>query len=91
MTREHLCKAIYDNDELWSCPKSGFCDEVITPNDNSCERCISEQLANYEKSIQISIIEAAIQLLVESDAVTLIGAVKILRDMKDKLEDKNND
>ncbi len=91
MTREHLVKAIYDNPELWSCPKSGFCYEVITPNDNSCEICASEQLAEYEKSIQISIIEAAIKLLVESDAFTLIGAVKILRDMKEKLEEKNND
>lgn len=53
MTREQLIKAIYDNDEQWSCPDNP-CDKPEEEGNTGecCMKCAEEQLAWYEQKIR---------------------------------------
>lgn len=67
MTREELIKAIYDNDDAWSCPEH-TCDmpEKEGNTGECCWDCAEKQLKAYEDKIRADVIDEFSLLMKES-------------------------
>lgn len=74
MTREQLIKAIYDNDDAWSCPEYS-CDmpEKEGNTGKCCWDCAEKQLKAYEGEIRADVIEKVLEELEEEREDILYG------------------
>lgn len=58
MTRENLIKAIYDNDERWSCSEPDSCSLVEEGEPKEvCMKCAERMLDRYEQEIREKALE----------------------------------
>lgn len=62
MTRENLVKAIYDEQEGWSCPDNEYCEKIDNGGDPRilCKECAEKLLTAYETKIRADAINALV-------------------------------
>ena len=93
MTREQLIKAIYDNEDAWSCPEH-TCDmpEKEGNTGECCLKCAEKQLKAYEDKIRADAFDEFISTIMPrmkwgNDVYTLaiehcIEVAKLLKEQK---------
>lgn len=80
MTREQLIKAIYENDDAWSCSGNSQGECIAKEKDSNaglmdCYECAKRQIAEYEQKIK----EEAIADIVREIHTSLIAEITMLK------------
>lgn len=87
MTREQLIQAIYDNDDMWSCPNHS-CGNAEHDN---CMECAERQLAEYEHKVGADALNVLLTRAADKAIDTEIGKIIHLNELRLIVEQMGGD